>query len=252
MLARTSESEAFADGFSRCGKPGSDLYRRSRAHARDDPPGASRREAHRSPIGSSAGRASARKVPPSSTKIASSPTPSSMQGANRFARWASAQGLAQGRCRIAADGEPARISDGLDRTAQERLHRRARSTPISPDLRSAIRSTSPARNISSSAASWSTATRRAVLGVEVPPRLWATGGAVQGCEDLDAALAAQSARTARRQLARRSLLPRQGALHLHLGHDRPAQGREHQPHAAAAHHDVVPGRGERQARRPHV
>ncbi len=169
------------------------------------------------------------------------------QGANRFARWASAQGLRKGDVvSLLMENRPEYLMAWIGLLKNGCIAALINTHLTGPALSHSINIAGAKHLILGGELVDSYAS--AVLGVEVPPQLWATGGAVQGCEDLDAALAEQSSEPLGAQFARRSLLPRQGALHLHLGHDGSAQGREHQPHAAAPHHDVVPGRGERQAR----
>ena len=84
------------------------------------------------------------------------------------------------------------------------------------------------------------------------PEFWCHGGAPEGYERLDTRIDAlpdtPDPRGRTPAAHDRGPVP----LHLHQRHDRPAEGREHQPLSRAGHHVRLHRRDARQARRPHL
>ena len=162
----------------------------------------------------------------SASPIASSPR------ANRYARWALAQGVAQGRHRLPADAEPAGIPGALARRhAGRRGGGAAQHQPGRPRSRIASTSSSP-RHIIVAAE---------LLGVRHRARLHLAGNARSGCMARPTPISPRIDREVDALRRRRWRPPSAAAhhrgpraLHLHVGHHRPAQGRQHQPLPADA------------------
>jgi fatty-acyl-CoA synthase len=113
-------------------------------------------------------------------------------GANRFARWAQAQGLEKGDVvSLLMENRPEYIMAWLGLLKNGCVAALINTHLTGPALSHSINIAGAKHLILGGELVESYAT--AGLGIEVPPRLWATGGAVQGCEDLDAALSAESA-----------------------------------------------------------
>ncbi len=113
-------------------------------------------------------------------------------GANRFARWAQDRGLRKGDVvSLLMQNRPEYIMAWIGLVKNGCIAALINTHLTGPALAHSINIAGAKHLILGSELVDSYAT--ALLGVEVPPRLWATGGAVQGCEDLDAALAQQSA-----------------------------------------------------------
>jgi len=113
-------------------------------------------------------------------------------GANRFARWAQGQGLRKGDVvSLLMQNRPEYLMAWIGLVKNGCIAALINTHLTGPALAHSINIAGSKHLILGSELVDSYAT--ALLGVEVPPRLWATGGAVQGCEDLDAALAAHSA-----------------------------------------------------------
>lgn len=112
-------------------------------------------------------------------------------GANRFARWARSQGLHKGDVvSLLMENRPEYLMAWVGLLKNGCIAALINTHLTGPALSHSINIGGAKHLILGGELVDSYAT--AVLGVEVPPQLWATGGAVQGCEDLDAALAAQS------------------------------------------------------------
>src|SRR5262245_64841977 len=112
-------------------------------------------------------------------------------GANRFARWAHGQGLRKGDVvSLLMENQPEYIMAWIGLVKNGCIAALINTQLTGPALAHSINIAGAKHLILGSELVDSYAT--AVLGVEVPPRLWASGGPVQGCEDMDAALAAQS------------------------------------------------------------
>ena len=112
-------------------------------------------------------------------------------GANRFARWAQGQGLRKGDVvSLLMENRPEYIMAWIGLIKNGCIAALINTHLTGPALSHSINIAGAKHLILGGEMVDSYAT--AGLGVEAPPRLWATGGAVQGCEDLDAALAEQS------------------------------------------------------------
>ena len=113
------------------------------------------------------------------------------QGANRFARWASEQGLRKGDVvSLLMENRPEYLMAWIGLLKNGCIAALINTHLTGPALSHSINIAGAKHLILGGELVDSYAS--AVLGVEVPPQLWATGGAVQGCEDLDAALGEQS------------------------------------------------------------
>jgi fatty-acyl-CoA synthase len=112
-------------------------------------------------------------------------------GANRFARWAQGQGLRKGDVvSLLMENRPEYIMAWIGLIKNGCIAALINTHLTGPALSHSINIAGAKHLILGGEMVESYAT--AGLGVEAPPRLWATGGTVQGCEDLDAALADQS------------------------------------------------------------
>ena len=112
-------------------------------------------------------------------------------GANRFARWAHAQGLRKGDVvSLLMENRPEYIMAWIGLIKNGCIAALINTHLTGPALSHSINIAGAKHLILGGELVDNYAS--AGLGVEAPPRLWATGGAVQGCEDLDAALAEQS------------------------------------------------------------
>ncbi len=112
-------------------------------------------------------------------------------GANRFARWAHAQGLRKGDVvSLLMENRPEYLMAWIGLIKNGCIAALINTHLTGPALSHSINIAGAKHLILGGELIDSYAS--AGLGVEVPPRLWATGGAAQGCEDLDAALAEQS------------------------------------------------------------
>ena len=112
-------------------------------------------------------------------------------GANRFARWAQGQGLRKGDVvSLLMENRPEYLMAWIGLIKNGCIAALINTHLTGPALSHSINIAGAKHLILGGELIDSYAT--AGLGVEAPPRLWATGGAAQGCEDLDAALAEQS------------------------------------------------------------
>jgi fatty-acyl-CoA synthase len=112
-------------------------------------------------------------------------------GANRIARWARAQGLAKGDVvSLLMENRPEYVMTWLGLLKNGCVAALINTQLTGPALAHSINIAGAKHLILGGELVESYAS--AGLGVEVPPLLWATGGPIQGCEDFDAALSAQS------------------------------------------------------------
>jgi fatty-acyl-CoA synthase len=112
-------------------------------------------------------------------------------GANRFARWAHDQGLRKGDVvSLLMGNRPEYLMAWIGLVKNGCIAALINTHLTGPALAHSINIAGAKHLILGGELVDSYAT--ALLGVEVPPQLWASGGPVQGCEDMDAALAAQS------------------------------------------------------------
>jgi len=112
-------------------------------------------------------------------------------GANRFARWAQGQGLRKGDVvSVLMENRPEYIMAWIGLIKNGCIAALINTHLTGPALSHSINIAGAKHLILGGEMVDNYAS--AGLGVEAPPQLWATGGAVQGCEDLDAALAEQS------------------------------------------------------------
>ena len=165
--------------------------------------------------------------------------------ANRYARWALELGVAHGRHGLPADAEPARISGDLARRDADRRHRRA------PQYQPRRRRARPLHQYRRAQAHHRGGGARRAPSRARAPRHRPSSRA-SGCTALrarrararDARLPAHRprhrapvGRAAERRRAAAGHHRGPGALHLHVGHHRAAQGRQCQP---SPPHDVEP------------
>ena len=115
-------------------------------------------------------------------------------GANRVARWARAQGLRKGDVvSLLMENRPEYLMAWIGLIKNGCVAALINTHLTGPALSHSINIAGAKHLILGGELVDSYAT--AGLGVEAPPQLWATGGTVQGCEDLDAALAEQPGET---------------------------------------------------------
>ena len=172
-------------------------------------------------------------------------------GANRFARWAQATGLRKGDVvTLLMENRPEYVMAWLGLIKSGVIAALVNTHLTGQPLAHSIALAGAKHLILGGelAANYATA----LGGLDSHPTLWVTGGARAGCENLDAALAAQSGAPMPAG-SRSDIFCRDKALYIYTsGTTGPAQGREYQPYAAAAHHERVSGRGECEGGRPHV
>ena len=174
---------------------------------------------------------------------------SSQSRLRRYARWALAQGLGRGRHRRPADGQPARIPGHLARADAGRRHGRAAQHPSGgrvacPLLESPGRVglSSPVDSPARPAALPLIATTPAILGA------WAAARPVRA-----STRPSTPWRTRRWRLPSAPVTLRDRALlHLHLGHDGPAEGRQRQPSPVDELEPLVRRADRHGPERPHV